>query len=261
MSPAVLSVTALLIAIVVSCVSPLNVGILAIAFAWLIGLYAGMSLNDVIGGFPVSLFLTLAGVTLLFTQAQRNGTLDRVAQHALRLCRGNAGLIPMMFFVLACLLASLGPGHIATTALVAPMAMAAAARAKIPAFLMAIMVGHGATAGSLSPVAPTGVIVTGIMNRIGLPGHEWSTYLNNLAAHAVVAFAGYLLFGGWRLFRSGASSTPEPALAVAGFEAKHWLTMAVVATLLSGVLFYGVNVGMAAFAGAVVLVALPRGRP
>ena len=54
-----------------------------------------------VSGFPTQLFLTLAGVTLLFTQAQLNGTLDRVAHAAVRLCRGNVGLMPVMFFVLA----------------------------------------------------------------------------------------------------------------------------------------------------------------
>ena len=39
------------------------------------------------------------------------------------------------------------------------------------------------------------------MDKIGLGGHEWRTYAMNLAAHAIVAFAGYFLFGGWRLFK------------------------------------------------------------
>ena len=75
----------------------------------------------------------------------------------------------------------MGPGNIATAALVAPMAMATAARVGIPLFLMAIMVGNGANAGSLSPFAPTGIIVNGLMARIGLPGFELQTYLYNLA--------------------------------------------------------------------------------
>ena len=66
---------------------------------------------------------------------------------------------------------------------------------------MAIMVGNGAQAGALSPFAPTGIIVTGLMDKIGLGGHEWRTYWTNLVAHAIVAFAGYFLFGGWRLFK------------------------------------------------------------
>jgi di/tricarboxylate transporter len=256
MNLAALSLGALFVAIVVSCVSPLNVGVLALALAWLIAVYGGIPVNDVLAGFPVSLFLTLAGVTLLFTQAQQNSTLEKVAHRALGLCRGNAGIVPMMFFALGCVLASIGPGHIATTALVAPMAMNVAARAGIPAFLMAIMVGHGTTAGSLSPVAPTGIIVAGIMDRIGLPGYEWPTYFNNLAAQALVAFAGYFAFGGWRLFRSTYTGTPDDDNGKYRFDRGNWVTIAAIATLLAGVLFFGVNVGMGAFAGAVVLSAL-----
>jgi Na+/H+ antiporter NhaD/arsenite permease-like protein len=160
----------------------------------------------------------------------------------------------MMFFGLASILSSSGPGNIATTALVAPMAMAVAARAQVPAFLMAIMVGHGATSGSLSPVAPVGIIASSIMTRIGLPGYEWRMYLSNLVAHLVVAFAGYCVLGGWRLFRLGpAGALGEDVLESRRFNTNNWLTLAVIAMLLTGVLFLGVNVGMGAFAGAVVL--------
>jgi hypothetical protein len=112
----------------------------------------------------------LVGVTLLFTQAQLNGTLERVAHASVRICRGNTGLVPVMFFVLAAIIATLGPGNVATAAMLAPMAMGVGTRASIPPFLMAIMVGNGAQSGALSPLAPTGVIVTPLMEKIGLGG-------------------------------------------------------------------------------------------
>src|SRR5688500_18471952 len=185
MTLAWLSLGALVVAMIVSCTTQLNVGVLGLALAWIVGVYfGGMRLEDVVGGFPVQLFLTLVGVTLLFTQAQLNGTLDRVAHAAVRACRGNSGLIPVMFFALGCLIASLGPGNVATAAMLAPMAMAVAGRASIPPFLMAIMVGNGAQSGALSPVAPTGIIVNGLMDKIGLAGYELRTYGANLVAHA-----------------------------------------------------------------------------
>ena len=80
MNLAYISLAGLVLAILVSCFTELNVGILALALAWIVGVYVGgMPLNDVIAGFPVSLFLTLSGVTLLFSQAQLNRTLDRIA--------------------------------------------------------------------------------------------------------------------------------------------------------------------------------------
>lgn len=259
MNVAALSVVALVVAVAVSCVTTLNVGVLSIALAWIVGVYiGGMPVATVMGGFPTQLFLTLAGVMLLFTLAQGNGTLDRLAHHAVQGCRGRRGLVPIMFFVLAAVLASIGPGNIATAAIMAPMAMATAGRLAIPSFLMAIMVGNGANAGALSPLAPTGIIVGGIMTRTGMPGFEAQTYLYAGLAHALVAFGGYFLFGGLKLFATSSETVraedvnPESSR----FERRHWITLVVIAALIVSAIFFSVNVGMAAFVGAVILVLL-----
>jgi Na+/H+ antiporter NhaD/arsenite permease-like protein len=259
MNLAIVSVVALFVAIVVSCFMSINVGVLAVAMAWVIGVYLGGStVGQVMSGFPTSLFLTLTGVTLLFTLAQCNGTLDRLAHHAVRLCRGHRGAIPIMFFVLSAGLASIGPGNIATAAIMAPMAMATAASTGIPLFLMAIMVGNGSNSGSLSPFAPTGIIVNDLMARNGMPDHEIATYLYNLGAHALVAFAGYFVFGGWRLFtaheRASRAAAPDSVTASPAFEWRHTLTLAVIAVLIVSVIQFNVDVGMGAFAASVVLV-------
>ncbi len=256
MNLAWLSLAALLTAIIVSCFSRMNVGVLAVAFAWIVGVYfGGMPLGEIVGGFPIQLFLTLVGVTLLFTQAQLNGTLDKIAHQAMRVSRGNTGLIPVSFFFLGLGLASLGPGNISTAAMLAPMAMAVAGRAKIPPFLMAIMVGNGAQAGALSPFAPTGIIVNGLMERIGLGGFEFRTFWTNAVAHAILAFAGYFLLGGLKLFRKKFTGNVG-AEAADVFTSRHGITLAVIALVLGVVLFANANIGMAGFAGAVVLATL-----
>ena len=269
MDAATLSLGALLITIVVSCTIRLHVGFLAISLAWLVGVYvAGMSPNEVMAGFPTRLFLTLAGVTLLFSQAKVTGTLDQIAHKAVHCCRGNVGMMPMMFFLLTFLLASIGPGNIAACALVAPMAMTVAGQVGVPAFLMAIMVGNGANAGSLSPIAPTGIIVNGVMSEIGLGGFERLTYLNNMIAHVFIAFTAYFLFGGWRLLRryhkgflivphaNGDNKSTSTAIK---FSQTHRITIGVIAALIGSVIFFDVNVGLGAFAGAVLLSLLKAG--
>src|SRR5439155_16464930 len=140
-----------------------------------------LGIKDVVAGFPSDLFLTLVGVTLLFTQAHVNGTLDRVSRIAVKCCRGNVGMIPVMFFLLAFGLAAVGAGNIASAALIAPMAMAVAWRAGIPAFLMTIMVAHGTLAGALSPVAPTGLMANNLIrDKMGLSGFEGQNFGYNL---------------------------------------------------------------------------------
>jgi Na+/H+ antiporter NhaD/arsenite permease-like protein len=168
--------------------------------------------------------------------------------------------MPIMFFVLAATIASLGPGNISTAALIAPMAMSAAARSGIPLFLMAIMVGNGANAGSLSPFAPTGIIVNGLMARIGMDGFQTQTYLANLLAHAAVAFSGYFLLGGWKLFRTPAAppvdtaAAPPATAADRSFDGRQWATLGVIAALITGAIVFNINVGFGAFVGAALLV-------
>jgi Na+/H+ antiporter NhaD/arsenite permease-like protein len=255
MNLAVISVLALTFAVVVSCVSRLNVGVLSLALAWIVGVYiGGVPIATILGGFPSQLFLTLTGVTLLFALAQTNGTLELITHRAVRLCRGNCGTIPVMFFVLGAALASIGPGNIAAAALLAPIAMATAGRTGIPLFLMAIMVGNGCNSGGLSPFAPTGIIVNGLMARNGLPGFESQTYAYNLLAHAVVAFGGYAVFGGLKLFGGKPATSAAEEERVERLRRRHWITIAVITGLILSVVVLKVNVGMAAFLGAVIIV-------
>jgi len=171
-----------------------------------------------------------------------------------------------MLFIIAVTLSSIGPGNIATTAIMAPMAMAVAQRASIPPFLMALMVGNGAQAGALSRFAPTGLIVNTNMEKIGLAGHETSTYLNNLLAHVVVTFVAYFIFGGWKLFTRGRVAPTEMAQSdqagaradeevvdVEPFEGRHWLTLSVLVALVIVVIEFKAHVGMAALTGAALL--------
>jgi Na+/H+ antiporter NhaD/arsenite permease-like protein len=255
MNLAWISLAALAVAVTLSIVTRVNVGVVSLVFAWVVGVYiGGLPLNTVLGGFPVQLFLTLVGVTLLFGMAGANGTLERMAARGVRVCRGNAGLIPVMFFVVAAALSSIGPGNIATAALLAPMGMAVGARAAVPPFLTTLMVGNGAQAGALSPFAPTGVIVNGIMARIGLGGYEVATYTNNFLAHLAVTLTAYLLLGGWKLFSQHQQRiAAADVVIVEPFETTHWLTVGVLAALVIGVVGFGVQIGMAALTGAAFL--------
>ena len=256
MDLSVVSLLALLAVVVAGSFLPVNVGVLAIAVAFLIGVpLAGLKVSAVAAGFPAGLFLTLVGVTLLFSQARINGTLDRISALAVSHARGRAGVIPIIFFFLALVFASIGPGNIASTALLAPVAMAAAGRAGIPAFLMAVMVCCGANAGALSPFAPTGIIANGLMAKIGIEGAQWSNYLSLLLSQAFVGFAGYFLLGGTRLLREGRGTVTleEDASADQPLDWQQKLTLAVIAALIVAVLAFKVDITIGAFVGAAVL--------
>jgi di/tricarboxylate transporter len=210
-----------------------------------------MKVSDVASGFPSSLFLVLVGVTLLFAQAKVNGTLDQIAKRSVRLARGNPGVIPLVFFFLAMAIASIGPGNIAATAMLAPIAMSIAGEAGISAFLMTVMVATGANSGALSPFAPTGIIANGLLARIGLTGVEWPTFINNFVAESFVGIGGYFLLGGTRLLARGGTASAEADTQPWSWQQK--LTLVLIACWILSVFLFKVDVGMGAFIAAAVL--------
>jgi di/tricarboxylate transporter len=243
--------------------SRLNVGLLALVFAYSLGvLGAKMTLRQVMAGFPVPLFLTVLALTLLFGHAQVNGTLGRVAGYAVQLARGRPGLLPLVFFGLAASLGTVGAGNIGAVAMLAPVAMAVAYEADIPPFLMALMVACGGNAASLSPLAPTGVIANDLMGRIGLHGYGWWNYFHCLLAHTSVAMSGYLLLGGAKLIRQMPSDEQNTRLErlLAShrqpLQARHVMTLLVLVSVLLVVSVAKVEIGAVALGAAVLLAVL-----
>jgi di/tricarboxylate transporter len=261
-TPAVLSLVALLVAIVLSCTSRINVGLLAIAFAWLIGTGpAGWRADQVMAGFPASLFITLAGVTLLFGLAEVNGTLERLARRVIRWSGGHPRVVPIVFFVAAGLLSSAGPGAISAVALLIPLAMAIGVQAGVPRVLTALMVANGANAGNLSPISAVGIIANSRMAEAGLGQHEFRVWFANFAAHLLVAVAAWLLFR-----RADEPPAPPEAAAAGGAAgsadalspAQRFTTLVITAWIV-GVVGFELNVGLAAFAAASLLIVIGGG--
>jgi Na+/H+ antiporter NhaD/arsenite permease-like protein len=259
-TPAALALVALLAAIATSCVSRVNVGVLAVALAWLLVVLTGGGAELVNASFPGGLFLTLAGVTLLFALAETNGTLERIAAAALRLARGDARVVPWVLFLIASALASAGPGAIAATALVAPMGMAVGRRAGLTPFLSALVVINGANSGNLSPVSAVGIVANTKLAEAGLGGHELKVWVANLLASLLVTVAAYLALGGHRARVAAPGGPPSgvgpPEAEPAGLARGQTLTLAVVAAWIVCVVAWRVPLGPSAFLAALVLILL-----
>ena len=259
MNIALISLIGLCLVIIVSGVLRLNVGILAISLAWVIGYYlAGMKVSAIIAGFPIGLATMLFGVTFLFGQAQQNGTLGNLAGRAIGLAHGHRGVIPLLFFILPLILATIGPGNIAAVALIAPLAMAIAGRTGIIAFLMTLMVANGANAGAFSPFAPTGIIANELIARQGLTMDPWTqVYLPSLLAQSFIALFGYLIFGGLRLWRANPAEPAPPPTALTERPARLTIaqgaTVGAIAALLAGVALFKADLGFLAITLALLL--------
>ncbi len=260
MDISIISLIALVIAIVVSCISPKNIGIMAIGLAFIVGhVMGGIKPDKIIAGFPISLFMTLAGVTYLFGIAQVNGTIDKITKYAVKAVRGNVALLPIVMFFVAFALSAMGPGHISIIALMAPAAMLLAEEVGISPFLMALMVGNGAQAGGVSPIAPTGVIVNSLAAKIGYAGIAFPVFFNNALGHFVIGIMAYLLFGGLKLWKKGASNSQASAIAnikVDVFTSQQLMTLSGIGLLMVLALGFKFDVGLTGFTIGAVLTIL-----
>jgi Na+/H+ antiporter NhaD/arsenite permease-like protein len=252
----VISLVALLVAIVISCFTPLNIGTLSIGLALVIGYLGGVKVPTILQGFPTNLLILLGGTTYLFSIAQANGTLDKLARYAVAGVRGRPALLPVVLFFVAFALSALGPGQITVSALLAPAAMLIADEVGINPLLMALVVGNGAQAGAMSPLAPPGIISANILAKYQLTGVGGVLWLNMLIVHVAVTVLAYLLFGGIKLWRQGGAPAEAGAarsFAVTPLDRSQIATIAGILALAVGALFFKLDIGFAAFLIGAVL--------
>lgn len=259
MGLAELSLIALAVAVVVGIVRNVNVGPLSLAISLVIGYYiGGVKIKDLIAGYPVNVFLMLAGITYLFAIANINGTLAKLTNFAVRGVRGNIALLPIVLFIVAFALSSLGPGAITICAMMAAPCMLLASKAKIPAFLMAVMVANGTQAGNMSPIAVAGVIVKGLAQKMNLPDWSFILWMNSLVYFFAIGIGAYLLFGGLKLWKRSGPADASAVMKVDAepFTSQQYLTLAGIAVLVLGVIFFKVDIGFFGFLIGTVLILL-----
>lgn len=257
--PAFVSLLGIVIVVGISMYNEdLNVGIVAIAFAILIGaIFADIPAAKVMQSWPIDLFMILSGVTFLFGIATTNGTMDKVTANAIRLAGGNTAMIPFIIFALIAIITTIGPGNIATVTLMAPVAMAIAGRIGLSAFLMTLLVVGAANGAAFSPIAPTGIIsqffVTKMapeMAAIGKPLGDldtmaWRVYLDCELAQMIGNMGGFFVLGGaaWMIRQKHSTlSIDEVAAKPEPFTTQQWMTVGAVGLLVLLVVLPGLSI-------------------
>nr|WP_092073963.1 SLC13 family permease [Dendrosporobacter quercicolus]NSL47836.1 C4-dicarboxylate ABC transporter [Dendrosporobacter quercicolus DSM 1736]SDM74202.1 transporter, UIT1 family [Dendrosporobacter quercicolus] len=218
---ALASLVAIVIVVGISMINEeLNIGIVAIAFAIVVGsFFADLNAVQIMSSLPINLFMILVGVTFLFGIATTNGTLEKLTANAIRLAKGNTALIPLIIFMLITIITTIGPGNIATVALMAPVVMAIAARIGINAFLMTLLIVGAANGAAFSPIAPSGIISNSIVAKIApqldalgqsigdLNTFGWKIHLNSEIAQIAANIGGFMVLGGWKWIVSQRNSS------------------------------------------------------
>jgi di/tricarboxylate transporter len=208
-SPEIVTIIALVVIFAIATFLPINMGALAFVAAFVVGtLSVGLTTDEILGGFPAELVLTLIGVTYLFAIAQNNGTVDLLVRGAVKLVGGHVAAIPWIMFFVTALLTAIGALSPAAVAIIAPIALTFAARHGINPLLMGMMVIHGAQGGGFSPISVYGVTVNDIVEDAGLPDSSIQVFLGSLFFNLAIALALFLVLGGRKLLGRKVGAAP-----------------------------------------------------
>jgi di/tricarboxylate transporter len=248
-------VIGLAVIFLVGTLRPVNLGALALVMTYLVGsIFARESLAAMYSGFPVDLFLLLAGVTYLFGIAETNGTVERIVHGAAALVADRRTLIPWIVFVVASLPAMAGALGSAGVAMLAPLSLRLATRYSIDRRMIGLMVVHGAAAGNFSPLNVLGAIVVRAVEGGGLSMSPTALFLANLAYNIVLAAIIFVVFGGLRLQQSDAALAADGVTPAPGrIRIEHVCTLLALLAVAAGALIFGLSIGFLALAAAAIL--------
>ncbi|MFE7385309.1 SLC13 family permease [Streptomyces zhihengii] len=197
MSMADVSIVVLVALFAATALPRFNIGLAALPAAFLVGLAADRTADEVTAFFPGDFFVLLVGITALFAVAQINGTLDWLLDGMLRLVGGRALLVALVPFLIGAVLTAIGTLPAAATAIVAPIALGLAKRYGIPPFIAAVLGITGIISGLLSPLAVYGTSANRLGEKMGLslPGSAPVTFFLGGLLVGLVICAGCLVAG------------------------------------------------------------------
>jgi di/tricarboxylate transporter len=204
------SLAVLAASFVVAATWRINLGILLLPIAFILGMAGGLTVDAVSAGFPTDIFLLLLGVTYFFTLVEASRTMDYITLGLLRVLGGRMVLVPFAFFGLAALITGIGTFPSAVSALLLPVALRFARDFQVSSLLLGLMVVHGVLAGAYTPLTVYGVFVDGVLVGDGVAPVSLQLFAAHLVINGAVCVAAFLLFGGLDLVRRRRGSDEDP---------------------------------------------------
>ena len=256
---AVASLIVLIAVIAFSAVTKKNAGVVGLVAAYIFSIAAakcGTEINVskvVTGNWPTSVFFIVLATTFLFGIATLNGTTQALSKNIVCLARGNAKILPVIFFLFGAIISAAG-GLI--VAVIMPIALFVAVENGISVLMMSLVTMGGIMVGGLSPLAINGIVAQQLSVENNIIGESLSGYLPLWGAYATAmtlfSIGAYFLLGGLHPKKMENAATPH----FTGFDKNQTLTLAAILVVLIGVIFFGQNIGLISFACAGVLLML-----
>lgn len=156
-------------------------------------LLTDMPLDDVVAGFPLSIMVLLAGVTLFFAIAQLNGTIDKLIDRALAKVGSNALLLPLVFFVITGAIASMGAPLAGLVMM--PVGMQVARRYGVDYALMGLSMCFAIGAGGFAPTSLYGIVTYSTAHGAGIELNPFLLFGIAVVTYLLMLAFSYFVWG------------------------------------------------------------------
>ncbi|MBA1191042.1 SLC13 family permease [Pseudomonas entomophila] len=234
-----LVVAAIVVAVALGYKTKINIGLFAIAFAYLIGCYGmGLSPAEVIGLWPLKIFFIIFSVCLFYSFATVNGTLEKLAEHLIYRCRSMPQLLPFAVFFTATAISAMGAGYYTVLAFMAPLTLLLCERTGMSLITGGMAVNYGALSGANFVSSQSGIIFRGLMTNAGIPENEAfinaaAIFASTLVIPLVVISVLVFLTGHGKAMKASAYTVAMPTPLNREQTITLWLTLAMMVIVLA----------------------------
>ncbi|MGB7605876.1 MAG: SLC13 family permease [Lutisporaceae bacterium] len=251
MNANLLTLILFIVVVLVGFFKKMNVGILAIAVAVIAGRVFGVSDKEIISSFSVSLFVTLVGITLLFAVVNQTGALELCARKVVSLAGNRVWIIPIFIYVAGFAIAACGPGAIPSLAIIPPIAVSLALAVGYNPVMLALIGEAGLMAGRMTSITPEGVLITGLASEQGITNVMNSVLISNTITTVLFSLVLYFAYKGFKVKSAGVTLSIKDT---DKFTSKQIISLLGMVAMLVLIIFFKVNVGLAAFFVGVTLI-------
>ncbi|MBP2076855.1 SLC13 family permease [Oceanobacillus polygoni] len=253
----VISLLSLVIVIALGVFLKKNIGIISLAMAIILGMAGGISSNDVVVGFPTSLFLNLFGMFFFFAIAQNNGSLELLSKKLFVKLGRYASLYPLMVFLVSALITVVDPGGLTAYVVLPAIVMSVGYQMGYNPILIGVLTIYGANTTLMTPVGVFGNTANLIVDSAGFPSYTTQILLNGTILFTIGSILVYIGFRGWRRSHSVESklSLEESAstIEIPAFNFTQKLTLAMLVFMILAIMLLGAHAGLTALVFAVIL--------
>ena len=251
---AVASLIVLVAVIALSVITKKNAGVIGLVAAYIFALVAhacGTDINVskiVTSNWPTSVFFIVLSTTFLFGIATLNGTTQALSKNIVCLARGNAKVLPIIFFIFGALISAAGAGGL-IVAVIMPVALFVAMENGISELMMSLVTKGGIMVGGLSPLAINGIVASQLSAEQGITNYNplWAAYAVSMT---IFSLGAYLLLGGLKCKKM--TTTPQ----FVKFDKNQTITLVAIVAVVVCVVFFGMDIGLVCFTCAGILLML-----